>query len=229
MNHSKTMLKLVVLPLFLMLSACAANNANVITTPQAQTGQTLVESRSGGGLSSQGKVSAVSVVIESSTSEKMAFLVVELDISNQSGMAIEILPAGFTARDNQQQRYEILSSAEHVAVVNEMYNRDSSGDLVGTGAGTSFIDSTSYTGSTNFSNTGDASMATTSGRNPSREARYKKDLESYLQEAVLPAQHEIQGNLWIALPRNPAELDGLVLTIPVAGEEHEFRFLLTRS
>ena len=229
MKHPATSLKLAIFPLFLLFTACAVTNSNVLTSPQAQAGQTVLESRNSAGLSSRGKVAAVSAVIESSTPEKMAYLVIELDISNESDQAIEIAPAGFTASDNQQQAFEILSAGEHVDVLNEMYKRDSTGNGVGAGTGTSFIDSSAYTGNSSFSNSGDASMATASGRNPSREARYKKDIESYLQATVLPAQQRTRGNIWVALPRAPAELNGLVLTIPVAGEKHEFRFSLSRS
>lgn len=226
MNNSTTTLKLALSILFLMLAACAVSNSTIIATPQVQEGQALVESKDSAGLASTGEDAVVTAAIARSTPKKMEFLVVELDFSNLSSQAIEVFPATFAAHDDEQQVYTILSPAEHVAVLNDMYRREQQENQLDMGGGGSFIDSTGYTGSTNFSNTGATTQANTSGRNPSRDARFKKDVEAYLLDTLLPAGQNIDGNIWIALPQEPAELRGLVLTVPIGGENHSFRFSL---
>lgn len=224
MKHVPLTLRIALFVLLGSLSACANNSVNFNATPEPQDGQSIVQQDGTKALVSRGKSANVTAAVLESGVAKNDLLEVELTFTSNIDHTLAIESSEFTALDNEQAAYQVLSLSDYEYVLNQISKNkweDSSGNQ---GGGGSFIDSNAYTGSTSISSSGDRAYAGDAGRNPNNEARISRQLEGYLRAGALAPGQEIKGKICLVFPPGKTKFSGMTLNIPLGNEVHTLNF-----
>lgn len=226
---------LAILPFLLVLGGCAATTPPLTVTPQGSNGQKVVLSDGSTTVASVAKESTVwaSTVKEMPASEE--FLEIELGFLIQSGQSTDIRLENISANDGNAHSFKILTPEEHALAAEKKLKIETQNvDLSMQGFGSAYQNSGSiggdvYSGSGNYNQGGGLAQADTARSVQSLERALQAETDAYLKNRTLFTDQDYAGKIWMAMPANRAEGFDLVLTVPLAGDVHTFRFAIQTS
>jgi len=229
-------LKAVCVAITLSLIGCASAPANLSHQAIPSPDQKIFYGQVGEIIASGGQATVLASVFKSDAN----YIVIAIGVKNLTPNAQDLIAQNITAQTSENKPLHILSADEQAIAIDDINSSSRIGlALQGAGAAMSggnqtayhsgTVNGQSYSGTSTYSASNYQNMAAIEQSQNSLEAKIAADKEFYVRNRTVFPDGTYEAELWIAVPHDGSNNFDVLLSIPLAGEDHIFKWAFQRA